>query len=278
MQHTLLGEDKFQAGMRLYFRRHDGQAVTCDDFVQAMHDASAVDLSQFRRWYDTPGTPVLECSGAYADGKFTLTVRQSMNPPFHIPLAVKIGGEEKVLDLRSSVESFSFSNQKSKPVPSLLRRFSAPVVLNYAYSEDELLHLLANDDDAFNRWESAQRLYAATILEKKGEPSPRLIAALKNVLAGPDQAFAAEVLGLPAESFLAEQMGVVDPDALHSNRNSLKRALASGLSSEFKDLYQKTRNAGPYSPDPESIGRRSLRNTALSYLSEIGLSALCYEQ
>src|SRR3970282_2160155 len=97
MQHTLLGEEKFQAGMRLYFQRHDGRAVTCDDFVQAMQDASGVDLSQFRRWYDVAGTPVLDCTGEYRDGTFSLRVKQSMNPPFHIPLAVKIVSQEWVL-------------------------------------------------------------------------------------------------------------------------------------------------------------------------------------
>ncbi len=278
MQHTLLGEEKFQAGMRLYFQRHDGQAVTCDDFVQAMQDASGIDLSQFRRWYDVPGTPVLRCSGSYADGTFTLTVKQSMNPPFHIPLAVKIGDEERVLDVRSSNETFSFGNLKAKPVPSLLRRFSAPVILEYPYTEDELLHLLARDDDPFNRWEAAQRLYADAILNKRGVPGAGLIAGLKDVLAAGDDAFAAEVLALPAESFLAEQMAVVDPDALHEHRNSLKRALASGLSSQLALLPESGKRAEPYSPDPVSIGRRSLRNTALSYLSELGHSRLCYEQ
>src|ERR1044071_6687588 len=114
MQHTLLGEEKFQAGMRLYFKRHDGQAVTCDDFVQAMQDASGVDLSQFRRWYDVPGTPVLDCSGDYRDGTFTLTVKQSMNPPFHIPLAVKIGTHEQVLSLKKPEEKFVFGDQKAR--------------------------------------------------------------------------------------------------------------------------------------------------------------------
>src|SRR5512134_2597790 len=130
MQHTLLGEEKFPAGMRLYFERHDGQAVTCDDFVQAMQDASGVDLSQFRRWYDVAGTPVLDCVGEHGDGTFTLTVKQSMNPPFHIPLAVKVAGREEVLSIRKAEERFSFPAQ-DKPVPSLLRGFSAPVILNY---------------------------------------------------------------------------------------------------------------------------------------------------
>ena len=182
MQHTLLGEERFQKGMKLYFERHDGQAVTCDDFVQAMQDASGVDLTQFRRWYDVPGTPLLDCRGDYAGGTFTLTVKQSMNPPFHIPLAVKIGNREEVLSIRSLEEKFEFKNLKSKPVPSLLRGFSAPVILNYPYTEVDLIHLMAEDDDAFNRWEAGQRLMANIILEHGGEPSQEFVAACARVL------------------------------------------------------------------------------------------------
>ncbi|MGA7985561.1 MAG: aminopeptidase N, partial [Burkholderiales bacterium] len=214
MQHTLLGEERFQKGMKLYFERHDGQAVTCDDFVQAMQDASGVDLAQFRRWYDVPGTPVLDCRGEYAGGTFTLHVKQSMNPPFHIPLAVKIGPHEEVLSIHSTEERFEFKNLESRPVPSLLRGFSAPVILNYPYTEADLIHLMAEDDDAFNRWEAGQRLMATVILEHGGEPSKDFLAACARVLAGSaaDPAFAAEALALPSESFLAEQMTPVDPD------------------------------------------------------------------
>src|SRR3954471_13925583 len=229
MQHKILGEEKFQAGMRLYFERHDGQAVTCDDFVQAMQDASGVDLSQFRRWYDVAGTPVLDCSGSFEKDVFTLTVKQSMNPPFHIPFAVKIGTEEKVLSLKKQEETFRFTGLKEKPVPSLLRRFSAPVILNYPYTDAELLHLMAHDDDAFNRWEAGQRLSADLILNKGGKPSPAFIDAAKNLLADPDPAFVAEALSLPSETFLAEQMEVVDPDRLHESRNTLRRALGESL-------------------------------------------------
>src|SRR3954471_2820062 len=278
MQHTLLGEEKFQAGMRLYFKRHDGQAVTCDDFVQAMQDASGVDLSQFRRWYDIAGTPVLDVESSFSGSTFKLTVKQSMNPPFHVPFAVKIGSQDDVLSLKKATETFSFENLKSKPIPSLLRGFSAPVVLNYAYSEDELLHLMAHDDDPFNRWEAAQRLLASTILEANGVPSSKLVAAAGKVLADPDPAFAAEVLALPAESFLAEQLEVVDPERLHEARNRLRRELASALKNEFLRTRDALAARGTYSPDPVSMGRRALKNLCLGYLAEIGMSALCYEQ
>jgi aminopeptidase N len=280
MQHTLLGEEKFQAGMRLYFQRHDGQAVTCDDFVQAMQDASGVDLSQFRRWYDVAGTPVLDCSGSYENGTFTLHVKQSMYPPFHIPFAVKIGDREEVLSIKQAEQKFEFKSQ-SRPVPSLLRGFSAPVILNYPYTEAELVHLMAHDDDPFNRWEAAQRLSADFILNRKGVPSPAFLEAVQKLLKLKDPAFVAETLSLPSETFLAEQMEVVDPDALHASRNALRHALAFRFKTEFLDIYRREKIQTPYSPDAASAGKRALRNLALAYLMELetpDLVALCYEQ
>jgi aminopeptidase N len=277
MQHTLLGEEKFQAGMQLYFQRHDGRAVTCDDFVQAMQDASGIDLAQFRRWYDVAGTPVLDCAGEHADGIFTLSVRQSMNPPFHIPLAVKIGPHERVLPVKRAEEKFTF-DVAGKPVPSLLRGFSAPVILNYPYSEADLVRLMAEDDDPFNRWEAGQRLAAEIILKRNGEASPAFLEAVLRVLGEKDHAFAAETLALPAESFLAEQMAVVDPDALHEARNALRRKIATALEPELTATYRALRSDAPYAPEPAAIGRRALRNLCLGYLAELGLSALADEQ
>ena len=277
MQHTLLGEEKFQAGMRLYFKRHDGQAVTCDDFVQAMQDASGIDLQQFKRWYDVPGTPVLDCNGTYREGEFVLTVKQSMNPPFHIPFAVKVGEHEQVLSLKQAEERFTFP-AREKPVPSLLREFSAPVILDYPYSEADLLHLMARDDDPFNRWEAGQRLAGSIILDKGGAASPAFIEAARKLLRDPDSAFAAEALTLPAETFLAEQMAVVDPDRLHESRNALRRTLARSLKDEFLSTYKALESKTAYSPDARSIGRRMLRNLSLGYLGELGESKLAYAQ
>ena len=277
MQHTLLGEKKFQDGMKLYFRRHDGQAVTCDDFVQAMQDASGVDLAQFRRWYDISGTPVLDCAGSYADGKFVLTVRQSMNPPFHIPFAVKIGEREEVLSVTQAEQKFEF-RCKSRPVPSLLRGFSAPVILNYAYAEADLVHLLAHDDDAFNRWEAAQRLATDIILKKNGKPSAAYLAAIAALLKEEDAAFVAEALSLPSETFLAEQMEVVDPDTLHVSRNALRRAIASHFRLQFLEIHGRQESRVPYSPDAVSAGKRALRNLCLGYLSEIERPDVAFRQ
>jgi aminopeptidase N len=207
-------------------------------------------------------------------------VKQSMNPPFHIPLAVKIGDHEQVLSLKNSEETFKFK-VKSKPVPSLLRGFSAPVILNYPYTEADLLHLLANDDDPFNRWEAAQRLAAGIILEQGGKPNASFLNSVKAILRNTDHAFVAEVLTLPSETFLAEQMAVVDPDALHAARNALRKSMAASLKQELLDKYRALEPSGPYSPDAASSGKRALRNLALSYLMELettDLVALCYEQ
>ncbi|HEX5093021.1 MAG TPA: aminopeptidase N [Burkholderiales bacterium] len=277
MQHTLLGEEKFQAGMKLYFKRHDGQAVTCDDFVQAMQDASGVDLAQFRRWYDVAGTPVLDCSGDFADGRFTLKVKQSMQPPFHIPLGVKVGPHERVLSVTEAEQSFDFAVPE-KPVPSLLRGFSAPVILNYPYTDADLLHLLAHDDDPFARWEAGQRLTADIILRRQGKPPADFLQAARRVLAGQDHAFVAEMLTLPSETFLAESLEVVDPDALHAARLALRRTLAEALQPELTAAYRALQDDGPYSPDPASIGRRALKNLCLGYLVELGLTPLADDQ
>ena len=272
MQHALLGEEKFQAGMRLYFERHDGEAVTCDDFVRAMQDASGIDLSQFRRWYDVAGTPVLDCTGQFDPKKrtFTLTVRQSMDPPFHIPFAVKIGPHERVLSVTQREESFVFDGLDAAPVPSLLRGFSAPVIVRYPYAESDLLALLAHDDDPFNRWEAGQRLAGDTILKAQGHPSPAFIEALRRLLQDRDPAFIAEVLALPSEAYLAEQLEVVDPDALHAARNTLRRSIATALKDELLTAYKANHVSAPYAPDPTSSGKRALRNAALGLLMELG--------
>ena len=177
-------------------------------------------------------------------------------------------------------EEFSFKCNV-KPVPSLLRGFSAPVILNYPYTEEELVLLLANDDDPFNRWEAAQRLSAEIILKRKGVPSSAFLNAIEVLLKEKDPAFIAETLSLPSEAFLAERMEVVDPDALHAARNTLRLALASRFRSSFLEIYRAKKTAAPYSPDAASSGGRALRNLALSYLMELettDIVALCYEQ
>ena len=310
MIRTLIGTANFRRGMDLYFARHDGQAVTCDDFVRAMADASGLDLSQFMRWYDQAGTPVLEIADEYdpAGKRYTLTVKQSCPPtpgqatklPFHIPLAVGLVGPDgrdllaegtRVLSVKRPEEGFAFENIGAKPVPSLLRNFSAPVAVRRNYTEAELTHLMAHDSDAFNRWEAGQLLALGIILrgivatqDGRALEVPRaFIHAAARVLADSsgDPAFAAEMLALPSETYIAEQVKLVDPDAIHAVRDELRRRLAAALRKELLAVYRAHGLTGPYSPDAVSAGRRTLKNSALGLLMELddaGARTLCVRQ
>jgi len=314
MIHTLIGAENFRKGMDLYFARHDGQAVTCDDFVRAMADAAGVDLSQFMRWYDQAGTPVLEIKGEYdARGKrYSLAVKQSCAPtpgqdrkmPFHVPFAVGLLGPEgrdmlaegtRVLSVRQPEERYVFEDVAlsldQAPVPSLARDFSAPVIVNYDYTEAELTHLMAHDSDPFNRWDAGHRMALGIILRgietvksggKLAIPRAFLDASARILADAPkDPAFAAEALALPSEGTIAEQMEIVDPDAIHAVRNELKRGLSGTLKEKLLETYRAHRIPGPYSPDAASAGKRALRNAALGLLMELdepGIHTLCMKQ
>jgi aminopeptidase N len=322
MIHTLIGAANFRRGMELYFQRHDGHAVTTDDFVQAMQDASGVDLAQFRRWYDQAGTPRLEVRGSHdAQARtYTLTVRQSCprtpgqddKLPLHIPLAVgllapdgtelplALEGEHasqtgptttRVLSVTRPQERFTFAGVARPPVPSLLRAFSAPAVLDYPYTEAELALLLGHDGDAFNRWEAGQRLALGILLRAvaaAGEGNdpvfPGVLAeAFERVLAAAanDPAFATEALALPSEAYIAEQMDIMDTDAIHQARVELRRHLAQVLKGELLATYQAYALPAAYTPDAKSAGQRALKNACLSYLMELEdevAHALCLKQ
>jgi len=314
MIRTLIGVSAFRKGMDLYFARHDGQAVTCDDFVRAMADASGADLSQFGLWYDQAGTPVLDIETEHdaARGRYALTARQSCPPtpgqdkklPFHIPLAVGLVAPDgrdmlaegtRVLSLRRPEERLVFDGipalRDAKPVPSLARDFSAPVIIRYDYSEAELALLAAHDTDPFNRWEAGQRLALRIILRgveavqsgRGVELDGTFVAAIARVLedAPRDPAFAAEMLALPPESYIAEQMATVDPDAIHAVRDEVRRRLALALKNELLGVHREYAALGPYLPDAPSAGRRALRNAALGFLMELdepGVRALCVKQ
>ena len=319
MIHTLIGSQGFRKGMDLYFQRHDGQAVTTDDFVQAMQDASGVDLSQFKRWYDRAGTPVVEANGSYDEAaqRYTLTVEQSCPPapgqsdqaPFHIPFAVGLLGPDgkdlplrlegesqasggtRVLSFKAARERFTFVNVPAAPVPSLLRGFSAPVKLRYPYTQEELALLLAHDSDSFNRWEAGQYLALNLLLREVAshaagrtpEFPDTFTAAISRVLAdgARDPAFTTEALSLPSESYIAEQLDVVDPDAIHAVRTALRRYLAKQLRGEWLAAYQAFTVPGPYSPDATSAGQRALRNLCLGYIMELDdpvARTLCIKQ
>ncbi|TXI79658.1 MAG: aminopeptidase N [Dechloromonas sp.] len=311
MIQTLIGRDGFRAGMDEYFRRHDGQAVTCEDFVAAMAAASGFDFTQFMRWYKQPGTPKLAVDGYFdAESKtYTLTCTQA-NPrasdefgetgPYLIPIRVAlfteagelIAGSERTLQLTATTQSFVFNDVPAEPVPSLLRNFSAPVYLDFDYTPEQLTLLMAHESDPFNAWEAGQRLASTLILDAASEiaagRAPQwpesFVAACRRLLqtqAERGAAFVAEALTLPGESTLAELLEQVDPDALHAARNAMRRHLAEELEGEFSGLYAGLTAKAPYAPTSEQAGQRALRNICLSYLLELDTDAtrqLAYAQ
>ncbi|CAK0771370.1 aminopeptidase N [Azospirillaceae bacterium] len=331
MIHTLIGAPAFRRGMDLYFSRHDGQAATCDQFVDAMADASGIDLRQFRLWYSQSGTPELWTEGVYDPiaKTYALAVRQSCPPtpgqpakaPMHIPLSIGLLGEDgrdlplylqgetetphpaaggnpgdsnRVLSVKASEERFVFTNVPSSPVPSLLRGFSAPVRLQTSASDEDLAFLMAHDSDSFNRWESGQTLMTRMLMkmirehQERGEIRDqslpeRVVSAARRLLedSARDPAFAALALLLPTENFLAQQMAVVDVDAIHFVRQEVRRRLGLAL----RDLWLKTYLAGaafdPFDVSAAAVGRRSLKAVCLGYLmvlDETDVYAMCLKQ
>ncbi|OYW63102.1 MAG: aminopeptidase N [Hydrogenophilales bacterium 12-64-13] len=297
MIHTLLSEKGFRAGMDLYFERHDGQAVTCEDFVGAMQDASGVDLTQFRRWYARAGTPVLKATGAYdaAAQTYTLTLTQTLAPTayekrlldagqtiadgaLHIPVAaglvlpdgtdaaLRLAGKTgtsttRVLSLTESTQTFVFEAIPAAPVASLLRDFSAPVRLEFEQTDAELAHLMAHEG---SDWIPTAFLDACA-------------RVLADGLEG-DPALAAEALALPSETVLADSVAaagkVIDPDAIFNARLALRRALAAHCRAQFEAAFTALAPTEPYAPDGAQLGRRALRNTCLAYLAEAAPSEM----
>jgi aminopeptidase N len=312
MIRTLLGAERFRKGMDLYFQRHDGQAVTIEDFVQAMADAGNRDLGQFRLWYCQAGTPHIEASGAFeaAHGVFTLTVRQSCPPtpgqaekePFHIPLAIGLldrdgrelpvtlfgettsGPATKVLEVRKAEQTFHFSGLEREPVPALLRGYSAPVKLDYPYSHAELVLLMAHETDPFCRWEAGQQLASQVILGLMADhqagrelrPDHDFVAAYRATLTGGgrDRAFLAEALILPSEKYLAELMPVIDPEAINIAHKFIIRTLATLLRDDFLAVREACRGTRPYSVDDGRSGERRLANLCLAYLMSLEEQAI----
>ena len=323
MMQTLVGRDGFAKGMTLYFERHDGQAVTCDDFAQAIADANptsdlALLLPQFKRWYSQAGTPRVQAQGAYdaAAKTYTLTLTQRCPPtpgqpvkePFVIPvgfgllaangddLLLELAGEShttaganatrarsagtRTLVMTQQTETRVFVNIDAEPVPSLLRGFTAPVVLEFDYTDTQLLHLLKRDSDPFNRWEAGQRLAvnSALIAIKSvasgadktwaGVLNDAYIEAMREVLRHStlDAAFKELVLTLPSETYLAEQLEVVDPQRIHAVREAMRQQLATALTADWEAVYAANQDTGAYTPDAVSSGRRALSGMALSQL------------
>jgi aminopeptidase N len=296
MYSTLLGTDGFRKGMDLYFERHDGQAVACDDFRAAMSDANGQDLTQFENWYLQSGTPIVSVSANWSEefNRYTLrfqqscpdTPGQSEKQPFHIPISMGLLGpngeefiEARVLELKEWEQEFVFDNLPSEPTPSLLRNFSAPVRLRFDWTEEQLAFLMANDSDSFQRWEAGQMLYSRVILSmvdqlRSGEDL-QLNAFLSNAFhailsnKGMDPSLKAYALTLPDEATLAEEMEVVHPDELHECRRFLMKSLAAQWRTELEFLYAELAPEGPFVHSPSEAGRRRLRNLALGYLSSL---------
>ncbi len=315
MVHTLIGAKAFRKGLALYFERHDGQAVTIEDFLAAMADASGQDLSQFALWYDQAGTPEITVSDAYdqATTSYTLTVKQSCpatpgqtaKKPFHLPLAIGLldrAGNDlplrletdtgaaaargtRMLEMHKSRQTFHFTGLDERPIPSLLRGFSAPVKLRAAIGQQDRAMLFARDTDPFNRWEAGQQMAMELLLEAvathqtgtehtdgEGYPDTRLyVNAVGALLADdqPERAFVAEAIRLPSEAYIGDQMDVVDVEAVHWARESLRRVVAQQLAEPLLASYHAHSSNRPYSPDALEAGRRSLRSETLHYLTSL---------
>ena len=316
MMHTLVGREGFTKGMKLYFERHDGQAVTCDDFASAIADANPTSdlarlLPAFKRWYSQAGTPHVHATGNYdaAARTYTLTLTQSCAPtpgqsakePFVIPVELGLlsasgaalplqmadesapGAASRTVVLTEPTQTLTFVHVDAEPVPSLLRNFSAPVVLDIDYTDAQLLTLLAHDADAFNRWEAGQRLALRiainTIADSAYQASANgtfdhkfldadFIEAMRTVLRNPalDAAFKELVLTLPSETYIAEQLNVVDPQRIHAVREAMREQLALALQADWEWAWEQNQDTGGYRPDPVSSGRRALSGLALQML------------
>jgi aminopeptidase N len=310
MIHTLVGADGFRKGMDLYFERHDGEAATVEDFVKCFADTSGRDLGHFMTWYSQAGTPSLVCDLKYNPSRRTaeLTVEQVVLPtpgqptkkPLHVPLRLGLLGgngndlplelaggtrlDNGVLEVTKRKETFRFADVPARPVPSLLRDFSAPVNLTIDLAEEDLAFLMSHDSDEFNRWQASQdyatRLLVAAVAaqtEEKPAPSPMaFIDALGDIIGDGrlEPAFRAQVLALPSETDVARVIAKeIDPDAIHKARRTLRRKLATRLGAKLEAIYAENAVKGSYAPTPEQIARRTLRNAALAVLMARGSAA-----
>ena len=304
MLNTLLGVEGFRKGMDLYFERHDGQAVTCDDFVAALSNANDEDLDAFMGWYAQPGTPELEAIGTYdaAAKTYTLTLTQGNAAakgdaaPLHIPVLVgllgrdgrdlpldvgtentRMRGSSAVLELKERSREFVFRGVAEAPVPSVLRQFSAPVRLRMERSRDELAFLMSHDSDSFSRWDAGQELAMGLLLDAAvdaaaGRPlllDPLLREGFGKILVDPrlDHSLRSLALILPGEKVLGQEMDVIDVDALHTAREFTLRALAEAHREPLMSLYRSLASPRPYSNDATSIAERRIKNTVLAYLA-----------
>jgi len=289
MQHTLLGDAGFRRGMDLYFQRHDGQAVTCDDFVQAMQDANQTDLSTFRHWYSQSGTPQLSAALESTDDGVRLHLRQHTAPtpdqadkqPLLLPLRYELHSRDAeagtkvhsgLLQFSSAEQSFDFAGVRLPVIPVLLADFSAPVKFSYAYQTDELLYLSQHAQDGVARWDALQQLWSGLIRQtveenQQAQIPPALLQVVAALVRSPlaDLAFTAELLTLPGFDTLAEQYQQIPVEQILSTLDSYQQQLATAFSADWLTLYQRL-TPQEYQYSEAEVGRRALRNTALRYL------------
>ncbi|MFC2968634.1 aminopeptidase N [Acidimangrovimonas pyrenivorans] len=293
MLKRLVGDDAYRKALDLYFERHDGEAATIEDWLKVFEDTTGRDLSQFKRWYTDAGTPHLKVTDDFKDGSYTLhfeqetapTPGQAEKPPRVIPIAVGLlnpNGDEVVptqmLEMTEAKQSFSFDGLAARPVPSILRGFSAPVILERETSAEERAFLLAHDTDPFNRWEAGRGLAKQVLLRMVTEgaaPAPGYLSGIEALLRdnGLDPAFRALALRLPSEDDMAQTLhaaGITpDPSRIHAARQDLQRALASQLSALLPALYTEMAVPGAYTPDAAAAGKRALRGAALALLTRL---------
>jgi aminopeptidase N len=309
MLQTLIGREAFAQGLRSYLHRHDGQAATVEDFVGAMGEAGGRDLAQFMHWYSQAGTPLLKVSTLHDPITDTLVIAmrqscpatpdQTCKEPFHIPVRVGLldqqghelalhpicgaeaHGDPGLLELRQEAGIFRFGGIAEPPVVSLLRDFSAPVRLEYEYTDADLLLLLAHDADPFNRWEAGQLLAVRLIgglredyrQGRTLQVAPAFVEVFRELLKGRGQveaAYLCQLLTLPAEDYLAELEPVIEVAAIHAAREAVRSALAAQLEDEFQAAYAENSSVEPYRYDPVLAGRRQLKNLCLAYLLQLG--------
>ncbi|XP_004298814.1 PREDICTED: puromycin-sensitive aminopeptidase isoform X2 [Fragaria vesca subsp. vesca] len=316
MYKTLLGAEGFRKGMDLYFKRHDGQAVTCEDFYAAMRDANNADFANFLQWYSQAGTPVVKVASSYDAEACTFSLKfsqevpptpgQPVKEPMFIPVAVGLldsTGKEiplssvyhdgtlqsiasngqpvytTVLRVTKKEQEFVFSDVSERPIPSLLRGYSAPIRMETDLTDDDLYLLLAYDSDGFNRWEAGQVLARKLMLSlvadfQQNKPlvlNPKFLHGLKSILSDSslDKEFVAKAITLPGEGEIMDIMEVADPDAVHAVRTFIRKQLAQELKAELLSTVENNRSSGEYVFDHPNLARRALKNIALAYLASL---------
>ncbi len=292
MLKTLVGHDAYYKALDLYFDRHDGDAATIEDWIQVFEDSTGRDLSQFKRWYSQSGTPKVTATETWDGSTFTLTLSQSTAPtpgqdvkdPRVIPVAVGLLSPEgtethptQILELTQETQSFTFENLPTRPIPSILRGFSAPVMLEQDIDNTRRAFLLAHDTDSFNRWQAAQDLARDTLLSmiEGAAPNQGYLDGLKAVISDTslDPAYRSLMIDLPSESelagLIADQGGTPDPDHIHTAHKALRKAQAETLRDLLPSLYADNTPTGPYAPDASGAGQRSLKNTALALMAKL---------